>query len=119
VAYGCCPVDEKSLGVQRRTVPQRPTGIAVASRSLNVHHPSRVEYSLTRVSKQVTRVTQWRTQDGSVSNLDLVLVSLFRTHLFLHLSLLSLLTHHSSSSITPSFFHFRLKTYLLHKSILP
>jgi len=45
-------------------------------------------------------------------------ISLSLTYLFLRLShYFPLLIHHSSSvSVTPSLFHFRLKTYLFHKS---
>ena len=49
-------------------------------------------------------------------NLILIPVPSFPTDLFLRPSLLSLLIHHSCSSITPSLFHSRLKTYLFHKS---
>ena len=48
-------------------------------------------------------------------NLILVPVPPLQTHLFLHLSLLPLLFHHS----TPSLFHSGLKTYLFHKSYPP
>jgi len=48
-------------------------------------------------------------------NLILVPVPLFPTHLFLHLWLLPL-DSPLCSSVTPYLFHFRLKTYLFHKS---
>ena len=44
-------------------------------------------------------------------NLILVPVPPLPTHLFLHISLLPLLFHHSALSIAPSLFHSRLKTY--------
>jgi len=53
-----------------------------------------------------------------VVNLILVSVPPFPTHLFLRPPLLPILIHQKPLclSITPSLFHFRLKTYLFHKS---
>jgi len=42
-----------------------------------------------------------------------------RDRLFLHLSVLPFLIHHSVHSLTPSLFHSLLKTYLFHKSLCP